>query len=89
MRPRIATPCLLALSILITAIDRDTTPEERELFAFLDALLGVRPRIAPAPSSATVPPYAPSVALPQRPRPFADPSAPMCSHLVPSPRLAA
>src|SRR5687768_2770873 len=34
---------LLALSILITALDREPTPEERQMFAWLDALLGVSP----------------------------------------------
>jgi hypothetical protein len=83
------TDVLLALSILITATDRDSTPAERELFAFLDALLGVPPRIAPVPMSATVPPYASNVAVPQRPRPFADPYAPVSPFPVISPRLAA
>lgn len=80
---------LLALSILITAIDRDVTPEERGLFAFLDALLGIAPRVAPVPMPATVPPYASSVVVPQRPRPFADPYAPVFPFPLTSPRLAA
>src|SRR5262245_48082730 len=76
---------LLALSILITALDRDPTPEERQMFMFLDALLGGPPRGGPA-APATVPPYAWSVATPQRPRPLASHYAPFP---VPHIRLAA
>jgi hypothetical protein len=76
---------LLALSILITALDRDPTPEERQMFVFLDTLLGVSPRgVRGVP--ATVQPYASSVAAPQRPRPLASHHVPMSSSRT---RLAA
>ena len=61
---------LLALSILITSLDRDITLEERELFAWLDAVLGVPQRAAPVPMTGTIAPCASSVAAPQRPRPL-------------------
>lgn len=76
---------LLALSILITALDREPTPEEQQMFMFLDALLGVPPRGAPVVPAAA-PPYASSVATPQRPRPLVSRYAPFP---VPHIRLAA
>jgi hypothetical protein len=39
---------LLTLSILITSLDRAPTLAERQMFAALDALCGVRPRSSPA-----------------------------------------
>jgi hypothetical protein len=81
------TDVLLALSILITALDREPTPEERMMFAFLDALLGVPPRGVPA-VPASVPPYVASVA-PQRPRPRVSRYAPTSSPPVPNIPLTA
>jgi hypothetical protein len=73
---------LLALSILITALDREPTPEEQEMFVFLDVLLGAPPQRGPI-VPATVPPYASSVATPQRPRPLVSRYAPMSPSHVP------
>lgn len=66
---------LLALSILITAVDHDSTEEQQALFTLLDTLLAGSPRSAAA-SNPTVLPYVSRAAVPRPSRPLAHRCAP-------------